>query len=153
MNSQISLPDLAHDPLRQVAFITRDARAAAERHSRMFGSGPFLLTENEQRLVCRGKETQLQHIAAFGKCGAQMIEFFQPVKASTPEMEELIWAPPSGARFHHVALLVEDLEATVLRFSTASFPMYYALPFPTYPLKPHGSIREQNRPLGGGVFR
>lgn len=57
------------------------------------------------------------------------------------------------ARFHHVALLVEDLEATVLRFSTASFPMYYALPFPTYPLKPHGSIREQNRPLGGGVFR
>lgn len=111
-----------HEPIRQVAYVTRDARAAAETHSRLFGSGPFLLMENEQRLVCRGKETHLQHIAAFGQWGSQMIEFFQPVKASTPEMEELIAAPPSGAQFHHVALLVKDLEATVLRFSTAGFP-------------------------------
>ena len=77
---------LAHLPPRQIAYFVKDAKAAALRHHRMFGSGPYYLSENIPlaRSIHRGVQRPLDHTSAYGQWGSVMIEFVQQNNCTHP---------------------------------------------------------------------
>jgi len=66
-------------PICQVAYFVADAVAAARRHSRTFGSGPFFVFEHVpyKLNIHRGVEREFDHTTVIGQWGGVMVEFMQ----------------------------------------------------------------------------
>ena len=109
---------LAHLPPRQIAYFVKDAKAAALRHHRMFGSGPYYLSENIPlaRSIHRGVQRPLDHTSAYGQCGSVMIEFVQQNNPGPSAFHDMY--PEQSERYglHHVALFVASVEQELRRF-------------------------------------
>jgi hypothetical protein len=108
-------------PLRQIAYFVADVRAAALKHHRRFGSGPFFVADHIplRRSLHRGVERPLDHSSAYGQWGGVMIEFVQQNNPGPSAFHDLY--PPGGGRFglHHLAIFVDDIHAAVARFNGA----------------------------------
>jgi len=103
-------------PIRQIAYFVPNIRAAAERHSALFGSGPYFVAEHIplRRALHRGKEAALDHSSAYGQWGELMIEFVQQNNPGPSVFYDLY--PDGGEGLHHVALIVDDLAKTRAQF-------------------------------------
>lgn len=106
----------AHHPIRQIAYFVADVRAAAARHSALYGSGPYFVAEHIplRRALHRGVETELDHSSAYGQWGELMIEFVQQNNPGPSVFRDLY--PGGGEGLHHVALIVDDLAAARASF-------------------------------------
>lgn len=104
-------------PVRQLAWFVPDAAAAAERHVRLYGSGPFFLAEHIGLKTClhRGRPAQLDHTSAYGQWGEMMVEFVQQNLPGPSVFTDL--HPDGGSGLHHVALIVDDLHVELARFA------------------------------------
>lgn len=100
-------------PVRQIAYFVADARAAAAEHARVFGSGPYFVSEHIPltRSLHRGVERPLDHTSAYGQWGPMMVEFVQQNNPGPSAFHDLY--PEGSGRWglHHLALFVDDLEA------------------------------------------
>jgi hypothetical protein len=107
---------IAKLPIRQVAYFVPDVRAAAERHSALYGSGPYFVADNiPLRLALhRGREAALDHSSAYGQWGEVMVEFVQQNNPGPSAFRDMYGE--GGEGFHHVALIVDDLAAARARF-------------------------------------
>lgn len=109
-------------PIRQVAYYVPDARAAAEAHAAAFGSGPYYVAEHIPMHMARyrGQPGVFDHTSAYGQWGDVMIEMVQ-VNSKEPSVFTDLY-PDGGPGFHHIALIVDDLQATMRQFEAAGYP-------------------------------
>lgn len=111
----MNIPNL---PPRQVAYFVKDARAAAIQHHRMFGSGPYYLSEHIPLAssLHRGVQRPLDHTSAYGQWGDLMIEFVHQNNPGQSAFHDMF--PEQSGRFglHHVALFVDSIEQEIRRF-------------------------------------
>jgi hypothetical protein len=108
-------------PIQQVAYYVPDARAAAKTHSANFGSGPYFVADHIPISLCRyrGKPGVFDHTSAYGQWGDVMIEFVQ-VHGKEPSVFSDLH-PNGGPAFHHVALIVDNLQSTMREFEAAGY--------------------------------
>lgn len=113
----------SHHPIRQIAYFVQDVRVAAERHSALYGSGPYFVAEHIalRRAVHRGVEGVLDHSSAYGQWGELMIEFVQQNDPGPSVFREMY--PDGREGMHHVALIVDDLAVARARFEDAGMPV------------------------------
>ena len=104
---------------RQIAYFVPDAVEAARAHSALFGSGPYHVAEHIPLSLCRyrGREAELDHTSAYGQWGEVMIEFVQQNNAGPSVFRDMY--PDGGQGFHHVALIVDDIQASIRAFEAA----------------------------------
>jgi hypothetical protein len=104
---------------RQIAYFVPDAVAAARAHSALFGSGPYYVAEHIPLSLCRyrGQAAELDHTSAYGQWGEVMIEFVQQNNAGPSVFRDMY--PDGGEGIHHVALIVDDLRASMAAFEAA----------------------------------
>jgi len=109
-------------PIRQVAFYVPDVRKAAEQHAAVFGSGPYFVMDHIPMCVARyrGEPGVFDHTSAYGQWGDVMIEMVQ-VHSKEPSVFSDLY-PNGGTGFHHIALIVDNLQATMKEFVAAGFP-------------------------------
>jgi catechol 2,3-dioxygenase-like lactoylglutathione lyase family enzyme len=117
-------PTGANLPIRQIAYFCPDAREAALRHHRLFGSGPFFLAEHIplKRSVHRGVERELDHTSAYGQWGEVMIEFVQQNNRGPSAFHDLYPEGTGRHGLHHVALFVDDVDTEAARLADLGFP-------------------------------
>jgi len=67
-------------PIRQIAYVVPDLRAAARRHAGLFGSGPYFIAEGYTDIphIYRGEERLMSIDSALGQWGEVQIELIQP---------------------------------------------------------------------------
>ena len=108
-------------PVRQIAYVANDVRAAALAHHRAFGSGPYFVADHIPLRTClhRGRPAPLDHSSAYGQWGALMIEFVQQNNDGPSALRDL--HAPGEEGFHHVALFVDDLGAARRDFAAQGF--------------------------------
>ena len=105
--------------IRQIAYFVPDAVAAARAHSAMFGSGPYYVAEHIALSLClyRGRAAELDHSSAYGQWGDVMIEFVQQNNDGPSVFHDMY--PDGGQGFHHTALIVDDITASMRAFEDA----------------------------------
>jgi hypothetical protein len=98
-----------------------DVVSAARSHAMLFGSGPYFVAEHIALTHCayRNQPTELDHSSAYGQWGDVMIEFVQQNNDGPSVFRDLYTAGRFG--FHHIALIVEDLTATMKSFNASGF--------------------------------
>jgi len=113
---------LLGQPIRQIAYFVNDVRDAARRHSALFGSGPYFVAENIPLRSClhRGQPAHLDHTSAYGQWGELMIEFVQQNNPGPSAFRDM-YPEGSAGGVHHVALIIDDLEASIRAFNQQGF--------------------------------
>lgn len=118
---------IQHRPIRQIAYFVPDVWAAAERHSALFGSGPFYVAEHMElgHSIHRGVDRPLDHTAAVGQWGDLMIEFDQQNNAGPSIFHDMY--PEGSGRFglHHIAVFVDDLATAAEDCENKGFPIAF----------------------------
>lgn len=116
---------LINQPIRQVAYFVPDVRAAAARHSKLFGSGPFLIIDPAPVLRCLHREIErpFDFSIALGQWGGLMIEFLQQNAAGPSIFHDVYPAGSGRSGFHHVALIVDDMNAAKSDVARAGYPL------------------------------
>lgn len=106
---------IAH-PIRQIAYFVQNVRAAAARHSALYGSGPYFVADHIalRRADYRGTPGALDHSSAYGQWGEVMVEFVQQNDDGPSVFRDLY--PDGGEGMHHIALIVDDLAEARGRF-------------------------------------
>ena len=97
-------------PLFQHAYYVSDVRESCEDWHRLFGAGPFIVTDHHktQQFSYRGTDVEADVSYAFGYLGDVMIQFIQQHDDKPSIYRDMYAQGESG--FHHVAYLVNDNE-------------------------------------------
>ena len=108
-------------PLFQHAYFVNDVRKSAEEWHRLFGAGPFIVTEHHQTqsFTYRGTDVEADVSYAFGYLGDMMIQFIVQHDDTPSIYRDMYAAGETG--FHHIGLLCEDVRAEVDRMAAAGF--------------------------------
>jgi hypothetical protein len=111
-------------PVRQIAYFVADVRVAARRHVEMFGSGPYFVADHIPLAQSwhRGREQPLDHSSAYGQWGEVMIEFVQQNNSGPSAFHDLYPEGSGREGLHHVALFVDDLDASRRSYEEQGFP-------------------------------
>lgn len=109
--------------VRQIAYFTANAEAAARAHHAVFGSGPFVLSKNIPLARClyRGKEAIFDHTSAYGQWGNVMVELVQQNNSGPSCCHDMY--PEGSGRYciHHTALFVDDLDREIERYASHGY--------------------------------
>jgi hypothetical protein len=112
-------------PIEQIAYFVPDIEEAARRHSSLFGSGPFYtLPKAWTAGLYRGVPVEFETAGAFGQWGSIMIEFFSQSAGDISVLSEL--HSGGGQGFHHVALIVDDLDVEIERLGQEGLPLAFS---------------------------
>ena len=123
---------LLHQPIRQIAFVAPDVRAAALRHSRIYGSGPFFYLERVPWIDAwhRGHPVETNVEVALGQWGDIMVEFLGQTNSGPSVIHDLYPEGEAKGGLHHVGLIVDGLDAAVREFSRAGHPAVFSALLP-----------------------
>ena len=116
------MSDMPGGPARQIAYFVPDVKAAALQHSKLFGSGPYLVAEHIPLTTCLyyGEPSHFDHSSAYGQWGEVMIEFVQQNSSERSCFTDLY---PGGRQgLHHVALIIDDLQESMRGFEASGHP-------------------------------
>ena len=97
----------------QIAYHAPDIPAAVDWFTAELGAGPFFLLKaiRLKSCLCYGKPGSFSHSSAYGQLGEIMIELIHQDDDAPSPVRDLFGASSSG--LHHVAVFVEDLDATL----------------------------------------
>jgi Glyoxalase/Bleomycin resistance protein/Dioxygenase superfamily len=103
-------------PIAQIAFVVPDAKAAAEAHSRRYGSGPFYLVEHYSMVdhKYRGTPSPLDVTSCYGQWGNVTAEFIEQHDDHPSAYRDLV--AKGETRIHHFAMFVDDLEKRMAQY-------------------------------------
>lgn len=109
----------------QISYIVDDLEAAAKRWIDTMGAGPFFLLEHVEIAdpKYRGKPTELDISLAIGYSGGVGIELVKQHNDAPSVYKEV--AAESGGAFHHFAVMTEDFDAEVKRYTGAGYEMAF----------------------------
>lgn len=109
-------------PIRQIAYAVDDVRAAARRHSEIYGSGPFLVKRTAlMRATHRGRDAELQLEVAYGQWGAMQVEFMRQISPGPSVIRDLYPEGSGRTGLHHFACIVDDIELATAEFVSAGY--------------------------------
>ena len=104
-----------HSPLTHLGFYVEDAKAFAQRHHDLYGSGPFIVMENIPSTVTfRGEESVSNLTIITGWWKEMSIEIIQQNSDNPSYLNE-----NGRFGFHHICFCVDDVEEAVKEFETA----------------------------------
>jgi hypothetical protein len=105
----------------QQAFLVDDLRDSINEWDRLFGAGPFVLSEHHRTdsFDYRGTDQQADVSYAFGYLGDTMIQFIVQ-HDDTPSIYRDMYGPGRFG-FHHSGVLVDDFEAEFARLESLGF--------------------------------
>ncbi|MFW2830388.1 VOC family protein [Sphingomonas sp. ID0503] len=111
--------------LAQVAYCVPDVAAAAEQHSRLFGSGPFYLAEHVpiRSATYRGAPAEFDHSAAFGQWGDVMVELLTLHTPGPSIVTDVFRNVVSPTGLHHLAFIVDDPHAAIAAAAREGFDL------------------------------
>ncbi|MEM9035057.1 MAG: VOC family protein [Actinomycetota bacterium] len=97
-------------PLFQHAYLVNDLEKAIDGWNRLFGAGPFVVTEHHttDTFSYRGTDQEADVSYAFGYLGDLMIQFIVQHDDTPSIYRDMFAAGQEG--FHHVGVLVHDFE-------------------------------------------
>ncbi len=108
---------LLDQPVRQIAYAVADVREFATKHSRSYGSGPYLMVEDaEISGTIRGRDVTFKVDVAFGQWGEMQVEVLHQTTPGPGLIHELY--PEGSGRFgvHHFCSIVDNLDAAIAEF-------------------------------------
>ena len=105
----------------QVAYLVNDVDEAMEKWTRLFGAGPFSVTEHHRTDTFMYRETDQEADVsyAFGYLGDTMIQFIVQHDETPSIYRDMYAAGEEG--YHHVAYLVHDFEAEYDKLGSMGF--------------------------------
>jgi hypothetical protein len=108
-------------PLFQHAYLVNDLDVAIDRWHRLFGAGPFVITEHHRTdtFAYRGTDQEADVSYAFGYLGDLMIQFIVQHDDTPSIYRDMYAAGEEG--FHHIAALVHDVPAERRRLLDMGF--------------------------------
>lgn len=108
-------------PVVQIAYFVPDAEQAALELARSAGAGPFFFARNIELAwgERRGSPCNFVHSSAYGQCGGVMFEFVQQEDDGPSPFRDIY--PSGGQGIHHVATMVDSLEATISHYESLGF--------------------------------
>lgn len=114
-------------PIRQIAYFVSDIYEAARQHSKMFGTGPFFVSESVElsNSVYRGRPVNLDHSAAIAQWGEVMLEFNQQNDAGPSYFRDVYPAGSNRFGLHHVAIIVDDYAVGKQHCEKAGFEVIF----------------------------
>ncbi len=112
---------LTRYPMFQQAYFVNDLERAMHHWNRLFGAGPFVVTEHHKadRFEYRGTDQEADVSYAFGYLGDMMIQFIVQ-HDDTPSIYRDMFAPGEQG-FHHVGVLVHEWDAERQRLLELGF--------------------------------
>lgn len=108
-------------PLFQHAYFVNDVREACTRWHKLFGAGPFVVTDHHKTdtFDYRGTNIEADVSYAFGYLGDLMIQFIQQHDDQPSIYRDMYSDGQEG--FHHVGYLVKDFQSEKQRLLDAGF--------------------------------
>jgi catechol 2,3-dioxygenase-like lactoylglutathione lyase family enzyme len=103
----------------QLAYAVPDAATAAVRWAEQFGAGPFFVRRHIPLVdvVHRGRPADFDHTSAYGQWGDVMVELIQD-HGNRPSVVGDVF-PPGTSGLHHLAFILDDVDATIRRLLAA----------------------------------
>ena len=119
-------------PIRQIAYVVPDLRAAARRHAGLFGSGPYFIAEGYTDIphIYRGEERLMSIDSALGQWGGVQIELIQPTDARPSIWREGAAASGAGPKCHHVCFHPESLDEAIAGYEARGYPVAFDFTLP-----------------------
>ena len=107
--------------LFQQAYLVNDLDEAIEKWDRVYGAGPFVVTNHHQcdKFMYRGTPQESDVSYAFGYLGDTMIQFIVQ-HDDTPSIYRDMYKKGENG-FHHVGVLVPNVQEEVRRFQAAGY--------------------------------
>lgn len=112
-------------PIRQVAYVVHDIRAAMEHWIRVQGVGPFFFFEEAPVMDFRyhGEPCDGKLSVAFTNSGSMQIELIQPLDQHPSAFREFLESGGEGQQ--HIACWTEALDLWVERAAAAGLPIVH----------------------------
>ena len=109
----------------QIAYFVPDVRAAAKRHSELFGSGPFYVIENIEFATClyRGQPSDWDHTIAIGQWGDIQVELMQQNTPGASVLHDVIPAGSDRRGVHHMAYIIDNPPEMAAAFAAKGHPI------------------------------
>ncbi len=119
-------------PIRQIAYVVPDIRAAARRHSALFGSGPYFIAEGYSDIphIYRGEARTMSIDSALGQWGAVQIELIQPTDDRPSVFREGASADSAGPKCHHVCFHPDSLDEAIAGYEARGYPVAFDFTLP-----------------------
>jgi catechol 2,3-dioxygenase-like lactoylglutathione lyase family enzyme len=110
--------------IHHVGYVVDDIHEAIAQWENVFGAGPFTVLDQVQfdELAVDGQTATVDHSAAFGPCGTQLVEL-QTYRDIRPERLRERLLGPRRPGIHHVAIAAPDLERESDRLADLGFPV------------------------------
>ncbi len=113
-------------PLSQIAYAVDDVQAFATEHSRLFGSGPFLLSEGfDVQCTLRGEPVKFTVDVAFGQWGDVQVEVMHQTSPGPGLIHDLFPEGSGQTGVHHFLSLVEDIDVAVAGYEAAGYEAFF----------------------------
>lgn len=98
-------------PLIQLAYVVPDVIEAAQRHHRLFGSGPYFASKDAAgAVIYRGKEVVVNFDVAIGQWRDLQIEFIKPIGDEPSFLREVMPVGSSAAELYKIKYYLADFE-------------------------------------------
>jgi len=119
-------------PIRQIAYVVPDLRAAARRHAGLFGSGPYFIAEGYTDIphIYRGEERLMSIDSALGQWGDVQIELIQPTDDRPNVWREGASATGAGPKCHHVCFHPDSLDEAIASYEARGYPVAFDFTLP-----------------------
>jgi catechol 2,3-dioxygenase-like lactoylglutathione lyase family enzyme len=107
----------------QIAYFVSDIREAAKKMSAMTGAGPFFVIDNIELEWGEHRDSPCDfvHSSAYGQWGGMMMELVQQESEGPSPFRDLY--APGEEGIHHVACLVDSVEATIKEYDQLGYPL------------------------------
>jgi catechol 2,3-dioxygenase-like lactoylglutathione lyase family enzyme len=119
--NRINARGLIRHPIRQYAWFVDDIDEACYKWNKMLGAGPFFVVRHHigEGFLYRGKHIEADVSYAFGQAGPAHIQFIAQ-HDDTPSIYRDMYKKGENG-FHHVGVLVPNVQEEVRRFQAAGY--------------------------------
>ncbi len=106
----------------QIAYAVTDLEAAVADFSHRLGAGPFFVLEHIELAAVRyrGKPGAFDHSSAYGQWGEVMLELVRDHTPGPSAVKDVLG--PRATGLHHLAFLVDNLEAASKQLTQRGWP-------------------------------
>jgi hypothetical protein len=112
---------LIRHPIWQYAYFVDDIDEACIKWNKMVGAGPFRVVRHHiaENFLYRGEHVEADVSYAFGQAGPAHIQFIAQHDETPSIYREMYKKGENG--FHHIGLLVNDVQGEIRRFEEAGY--------------------------------
>ncbi|MET0816966.1 MAG: VOC family protein [Solirubrobacteraceae bacterium] len=113
-----------HGPVHHYGYVVRSLEETIEALVAKFGAGPFFVLRGTplENVTSRGEPATFDHSAAFGQCGATLVELLEIHECHPPRVRDGF--AQGRPQLQHMAFAVPDLDAASARAEDEGLPAF-----------------------------